>query len=225
MVIRIGDAGEALSSLHPQGVVCVFGRRYSARADHGTIAPGAAVVVAGGDNLGLVVRAAESTGPPAGLPGYGQQVYASFLDRLTGREERDEAVQTEDRAERRRRGLTWSASAGAVLGAVVLWVAWDPIDALGGPPWAVALTAVLTGVIWGAVSFLQLDWALARFDRGTGRVTAVSTAFALAGGTAGAALGIPMFGLAGGLSLALVGTAALGLALPLLLVLGDDLGQ
>src|SRR5262249_43536221 len=160
MVIRIGDAGEALSSLHPQGVVRVLGRRYSARADIGTIAPGAQVVVAGGDNLGLVVRAAESTGPPAGLPRCGPEGDSSLLDRLTRRAERGGAEQKEDRAERRRRGLTWSASAGAVLGAVVLWAAWDPIEALGGPPWAMALTAVLTGVIWGVVSFLQLDWAL-----------------------------------------------------------------
>ena len=52
----------------------------------------------------------------------------------------------------------------------------------------------------------------------------MSTGLALVGGAAGGAVGIPTFGLTGGLSLAAVGTVTFGLALPLLLVLGDDLG-
>jgi len=76
----------------------------------------------------------------------------------------------------------------------------------------------------GAGVFLQLNEGLRRFEARGGRISFVCTALALVGGAAGAAVGIPTFGLTGGLSLAVIGTLTFGLALPLLLVLGDDLG-
>ena len=88
MGIRIGDGGVALSSMHPQGMVEVNGRRHHARAEHGTIAADAPIVVVGGDNLGLIVREAASAEPPKGLPTFGEPVSSSFLEKLAAREVR-----------------------------------------------------------------------------------------------------------------------------------------
>ncbi|MBO0701161.1 MAG: hypothetical protein J2P46_22380, partial [Zavarzinella sp.] len=109
MAVRVGDRGVAESSLHPQGVIRVEGRRYPARAEHGTVSPDSPVFVVAGDHLGLVVRAAEPDTQPAGLPGFGQPVQVSFLDRLAMEGERDEARQRTDATARRRRGAVVAA--------------------------------------------------------------------------------------------------------------------
>jgi hypothetical protein len=225
VAIRIGDAGVALSSLHPQGLVQVNGRRYHARAEHGTVALDGAVLIVGGDHLGLLVCDAAAAGPPAGLKGYGERVYSSFLERLADKEVRDDGEREVLRAARRQRGLVWAATLGAVAAVAVLWLVWDYVTDESGPTWQAALTVVVAGAASGAAVFLSLHEGLARFDGGSGRVVAACTGLALIGGMGGAAMGIPAFGLAGGLSLALVATLALALAIPMFLVIGQDVGQ
>jgi hypothetical protein len=223
MAIRVGDKGVAESSLHPQGVIRLDGRRYPARAEYGTVAPDAPVFVVAGDHLGLVVRPAEADTQPAGLPGFGRPVHASFLDRLAEEEQLDEAQHRAEQTARRRRGAAIFAAVGAGLALVVLALVSKSLD-LDDAPWAAAGVAVAAGAVWGAGVFLQLTEALRRFEARGGRISMVCTALALVGGAAGAAVGIPAFGLTGGLSLAVIGTLTFGLAPPLLLVLGDDLG-
>jgi hypothetical protein len=224
MSIRIGDAGVALSSLHPQGMVQVGGRRFHARAEHGSLSPESSVVVVGGDHLGLIVREAGPDGPANGLPGYGTRVYSSFIERLADREVRDEGERERLREDRRKRGSLWFAALGAVCAAAVLFLVWDHVTEEPGPTWQMAVMVAAAGALLGAGLFLSLHQGLARFDGGTGRVIAACTSFALTGGVVGAAVGIPAFGLVGGISLALVGMAALGMALPLLLVAGENVG-
>jgi hypothetical protein len=224
MAVRVGDTGVAESSLHPQGVIRLDGRRYPARAEHGSLPLAAPVVVVAGDHLGLVVRAVEPDSPPAGLPRFGQAVQVSFLDRLAEEGERDEARAKAADSNRRWLGTVVSAAAGIVAALAVLWWVWDHVRPADDPVWQPTGIALLGGAAWGAAVFLLLNDALGRFDRGGGRITAISTGLALVGGTAGAAVGIPAFGMVGGLSLAVVGTLTFGLAFPLLLVLGDDLG-
>ncbi|HKB02509.1 MAG TPA: hypothetical protein VKD90_09830 [Gemmataceae bacterium] len=223
MAVRVGDTGVAESSLHPQGVIRLDGRRYPARAEFGTVAPTVPVVVVSGDHLGLVVRPTEPDTQPAALPGFGQPVHVSFLDRLA-EEERDEARAKAAESDRRWRGAVISAAAGIVAALAVLWWVWDHVRPADDPVWQPTGIALLGGAAWGAAVFLLLSDALGRFDRGGGCITTISTGLALVGGTAGAAVGIPAFGMVGGLSLAVVGTLTFGLAFPLLLVLGDDLG-
>lgn len=224
MALRIGDAGVALSSMHPQGMVRVDGQRYHARADHGVVAPEAAVVVVGGDHLGLIVREATMVGPPNGLPGFGDRVYSSFLERLSDREVRDSGEREVLRAERRQRGLAWFAILGALIATAILWFVWDSVTEESGPTWQAAVAVSLGGAVWGAAVFLSLHEGLARFDGGSGRVIAACSLLAMIGGAAGAAIGIPAFGLAGGLSLAVIAMVALAMALPLLLVAGENVG-
>jgi hypothetical protein len=225
MAIRIGDAGVALSSLHPQGMVQVGGRRFHARAEHGFLAPEANIVVVGGDHLGLVVREVGPDGPSNGLPGYGTRVYSSFIERLADRDVRDEGEREQMREDRRKRGTMWFGALGAVAAAAVLFLVWDHVTEEPGPTWQMAVIVAATGALLGAGLFLALHQGLARFDGGTGRVIAACALMALAGGVVGAAVGIPAFGLVGGVSLALVGMAALGMALPLLLVAGENVGS
>ena len=225
MAIRIGDAGVTLSSLHPQGMVQVDGQRYHARAEHGSLAAAAPIVVVGGDHLSLIVREAAADGSPNGLPGFGTRVYSSFIERLADREVRDEGEREQMREDRRKRGSIWFAILGAVSAAAVLWLVWDHVTEDPGPTWQAAVMVAATGALLGAGLFLALHQGLARFDGGTGRVIAACTLMALAGGVVGAAVGIPAFGLVGGISLALVGMAALGMALPLLLVAGENVGS
>lgn len=224
MAVRIGDAGVALSSLHPQGMVRVDGKRYHARAEHGTVSADGAVVVIGGDHLGLIVRDAGAIDAPRGLKGYGERVYSSFLERLADREVHDEGERELMRAERRKTGAAWFAALGAVAAASVLWIVWNHVTDEPGPTWQMAVIIAAAGAACGAGLFMGLHEGLARFDGGSGRVIAACTIFALAGGAVGAAIGIPAFGLAGGLSLAIIGMAALGMALPLLLVAGENVG-
>jgi len=225
MTIRIGDGGMAVSSLHPQGLVQIYGRRYHARAEHGAIASGANVLVVGGNHLGLVVRESAGVGLAAGLPGYGQPIHVNYLDRMAETGEHDEAAERALQKVRLRRGLAWSAAAGAAVGVCVLSIVWDSIAADSGPLVVAIGVALVAGAVWAAAAFWVLFEAMDRFDRGTGYITATCTGLAIAGGAGGAAVGIPAFGLAGGLSLALIGTVALGLALPLLLVAGNNAGQ
>jgi len=225
MAVRIGDAGVALSSLHPQGMVRVDGRRYHARAEHGTVAPDGAVLVVGGDHLGLIVCDAAAAGPPRGLKGYGDRVYSSFLERLADRDVHDEGERERMRTDRRKTGAAWFAAIGAVAAAAVLWIVWNHVTDEPGPTWQMAVIVAAAGALFGAGLFMGLHEGLARFDGGSGRVIAACTVFALVGGVVGAAIGIPAFGIAGGLSLALIGMAAFGMALPLLLVAGENVGS
>jgi hypothetical protein len=223
MAIRVGDKGVAESSLHPQGVVRLDGRRYPARAEYGTVPLDSPVFVVAGDHIGLVVRVAEPDTQPAGLPGFGKPVHASFLDRLAEVEERDDTRRRADESARRWRGAAIFAAVGAGLALLVLALVSKSLE-IDDAPWAAAGVALAAGAVWGAGVFLQLTEALRRFEARGGRISIVCTALALVGGAAGAAVGIPAFGLTGGLSLAVIGTLTFGLALPLLLVLGDDLG-
>jgi len=224
MAVRIGDAGVALSSLHPQGMVRVGGKRFHARAEYGTIAPDGAVVVIGGDHLGLIVRDAGAVEAPRGLNGFGERVYSSFLERLADREFRDEGERERMRAERRKTGAYWFAAIGAVAAAGVLWIVWNHVTDEPWPTWQMAVIVAAAGAAFGAGLFMGLHEGLARFDGGSGRVIAACTLFAVVGGVVGAVIGIPAFGIAAGLSLALIGMAALGMALPLLLVAGENVG-
>jgi hypothetical protein len=224
MAIRIGDAGIAMSSLHPQGLVQVGGQRYHARAEHGSLTAEAPIVVVGGDHMGLIVREAGPEGPANGLPGYGNRVYSSFIERLADREVRDEGDREQMREDRRKRGSLWFAALGAAAAASVLFLVWDHVTEEAGPTWQMTVIVAAAGALLGAGLFVALHQGLARFDGGTGRVIAACTLMALAGGVVGAAVGIPAFGLVGGISLALVGMAALGMALPLLLVAGENVG-
>jgi hypothetical protein len=224
MTVHVGDTGTADGSLHPQGVVRVFGKRFPARAEHGSLAAGDPVVVVGGDNNGLVVRRAEPGQPLGGLPRFGEAVHASFLDRLGDQDKRADAEQTADRTSRRSRFLRAAAGVGAAAAVAVLQGVWSSVTEADGPTWQAVVFALFGGAGWGALVFLNLAEALKRFDGGDGYITAACTALALAGGAGGAAVGIPAFGLVGGLSLAVVGTLTCGLILPLLMVVGEQVG-
>ena len=223
-MIRIGDSGVAESPMHPQGVVRLFGKRYPARAEHGSLAAGDPVVVVGGDNTGLVVRVAQPGAPPNGLLRYGEPVHASYAERISDQHAEAESEQATDRADRRKRFLRAAGVVGAALAVAVLQYVWGSVTEADGPTWQAVVFALFGGAGWGALVYWNLAEALRRFDGGDGRITAACTALALAGGAAGAVAGIPTFGLVGGLSLAAVGTLTCGLAIPLLMVVFGESG-
>jgi hypothetical protein len=223
MKIHIGDTGVTETSLHPQGAVQLYGRRWPARAEQGSVPAGTDVVVVGGDNMGLVVRVVEAARPANGLPGYGRPVRSAAVDRLaeTAGPEADEAAA---RADRRRRFLRAAAAVGAAAALAVLMRIWDHVTDANGPTWQAIVLTLAGGAGWGVLVFLNLAEVLRRFDGGAGGITAACTALAIAGGAVGAAVGIPTFGWLGGVSLALVATLTCALALPLLMVAGDNIG-
>jgi HEAT repeat protein len=95
MMVRVGDRGRTLSSLHPQGFVRISGKRRDARSERDIIEPETEVVVIGGDLQGLIVRPAASVQVVEHLPGYGQSVHSSFGE-LLARQEQLEVIQQED---------------------------------------------------------------------------------------------------------------------------------
>jgi hypothetical protein len=224
MTIRIGDTGVTECSLHPQGVVRLFGKRYPARAEQGSLAAGDPVAVVGGDNNGLVVRHAPPGHPLDGLPRFGEPVHASFVDRITAPDPHAVSEEKADRASRRGRFLRAAAAVGAGAAVAVLQWVWSSVTQADGPTWQAVVFALFGGAGWGALVFINLAEALKRFDGGDGYITATCTALALAGGAGGAAIGIPAFGIVEGLSLAVVGTLTCGLIVPLLMVLGEQVG-
>lgn len=225
MAVRIGDIGEAISSLHPQGVVHIAGRRFQARAEHSALEPGRAVVVVGGDNGGLVVRGIDPGFSPSDMPHFGDPVGSSFLERFTEKADRDESEQARIEAHRRSRGIKFSAIAGAIGATVAMFALWGRMTEEAGPTWQSVVFSTFGGAALGAGVFFNLRGVMDRFDRGSGHITELCTLLALVGGTLGAILGIPAFGLAGGISLAIVAMFACGLALPMVFVLGQDLGS
>src|SRR5687768_16746768 len=170
-MIRIGDTGVAESPMHPQGVVRLFGKRYPARAEHGSLSAGDPVVVVGGDNTGLVVRVSQPGAPPNGLVRFGEPVHASYAERISEQYADAETEQAADRAERRKRFLRASAGVGAALAVAVLQYVWGSVTEADGPTWQAVVFALFGGAGWGALVYWNLAEALRRFDGGDGRIT------------------------------------------------------
>jgi hypothetical protein len=214
MELHIGDRGEAVTPLAPQGLVQVNGRRLDARAEFGTIDAGTAVVVLRGDPAGLVVRAVTPGTELFPLPGQGERVFASFGEVREHVTRREEAAARRERALRRRVTPQYGATFGATAAIVVICFLWHEVIAQDDLPTVVALVTVAGGALWGWGVSAWADHGLQRLGDTFYHVAAGATVLALAGAAAAAILVIPRFGVIEGLVAAALATLVLGALLP-----------
>src|SRR5262249_17375108 len=235
MTIRVGDRGRTMSSLHPQGFVRIEGKRYDARSVFEPIERDTDVVVTGGDLQGLNVRKITPSLSVEKLPGFGNPVHSSFHDVIIQQEKSAVAERDAWRAQRRRwrvvrmvYGLVMGAPVGAMIAAAGLWIAWDYVSQMSETPWNIAAGVVAAGAIWAVAFFCMLDRVQQHFMDGLlpkiqprvyDRLTLLSTALGLLGGTIAAAFTIPSLGVAQGAVLALMANGVLGLIVPAILIL------
>jgi hypothetical protein len=224
MTVHVGDLGTAETPLSPQGFVQVNGERYDARAEHGAVAPAAAVVVVGGDHMGLLVRlAAGADSPPD--PDQGRPIVTSFTDRVAETDAREQSERKRRLAEHRRAGMATGAVAGALAGAMASLLLWDFIEERTGAPVAVLVAGILGGGVYGAAVFRLLDDLLSEIDESFRRATTASTCLAVFGSGGAVAVGAPGLGLGVVVAAAILSAAILAFIPPLavlLLGLGDE---
>ncbi len=229
-MIRIGDRGRTISSLHPQGFVRIDGKRYDARSAYDPLESDTEVVVIGGDLQGLKVRKVESKLVIEELPGYGKSVQSSFREVLLEQERLAAAHGEQWRAQRRRwraarrlYGLALGTPLGALFAVAGLWIAWDHVNQVSEAPWETAAWVVGIGICWSVGFFWLLDRAQQYFMEGLlpkmnprvyDHLTLLSTALGLSGATTAAVLVIPSVGLSAGLTVAMLATCVLGLIVP-----------
>jgi hypothetical protein len=214
MGLCVGDRGVAETSLYLAGTVRIGGARRHARSDRGPIEAGAAVVVAGDDPHGLVVRPAGAEGER--LPDHGRPVFASPGERAAASAEREETKERRERAAHRH-GLLIGAVVGAAAGGVALWAVQSHLPPAAGSAGAMA-AAVLAGAAWGVLVFRLVDGVLGELDRDYRHLSIPTACLGLVGTAAGVALGVPPAGLGGGLAVGVVVTVVLTVAVPGLLI-------
>jgi hypothetical protein len=234
-VVRIGDRGRTISSLHPQGSVRVNGERYDARADYSHIEADSEVVVLGGDLHGLMVRKIEPGQEIGYLPNHGKTVPASFGE-VVALQERHEKDRHEEwqarkslwRARRRTYGNRRAPLLGLLCATAGLLLSWELVTQVSEEPWQVAVVVEAIGVLWALSVFHLVDrvqqWLLASTlqrmeEKDYDRVALVSTGMGMLGATAGATLAVPNLGLGAGFGLSLLATCVLALLVPAILAL------
>ncbi len=221
IVIRIGDRGRTeAGGLHPHGFVSVNGQRHEARAEFGAAESGDEIVVVGGGNLGLLVRKV-SPGEKVSLKNQGEQVFASFLEKMVT----ETGAVEESRHEENQRRLAFAVKAGAAAGffcaALGLGFTWEYVRAECPPPWqyVTPVVVLVVGLALGVGVAFGMHGFLKEIDPDCTRLTLPSAGLALAGTTTGAVLGIHFAGFTAGLVAAIVGTFLLGLLVPGFLML------
>ena len=208
MALSVGDRGTAVTPLHPNGFVWIDGARHDARAEHGTIAADADVVVVGGDHLGLIVRKLEA-GRSLRLPDHGKPVCTSFHDRLATEDEKREAERREWLAAHRQVGTTAAVVAGVIAAATAAWASWGLLAQWAGDPWMGATVVVLAGGLFGVAAFRGLDEGFGQIDPHLRRVSPASAVLMVLSTFGGAA--------ACGAALGPIGATAVGLVVGLFL--------
>lgn len=223
MTVRIGDQGKTSTVLRPGGFVTVGEVRHPARSVSGFIDISTAVIVVGGDNLGLVVRTVDSTVAPVALPGTGEIVYSSFGSKVAVTGAADELR----RAARRRHAIRRSWLCGGLCGFVCAGVgafqmqpAWQTLSP--ERPWlfvsALIVCVSVCGLAVGRVMYAAFEQVE---NHPSLRFTYVATCLTLAGSTAVLAYVMPRRGAWVGGTTALCTTVVLGAAFPVLAMVGE----
>jgi hypothetical protein len=231
-VVRVGDRGQTLTALRPQGTVRIDGNRHHAWCPDGYIDADSEIVVVGGSLQGLLVRQVEP-GRVLRLSNKGTVVSASFGEVVRRQGEREDAERQEWEAQLpywRKRRRAYMMTRGAVLGplaaagALGRW--WENPEQAGVALWLLLVAVGAVGLLWGIGVFWCLhgqfwkylaaelyQWRGTSYDRlllGNAVVILVTAAGEVF-------LSIPTFGLWGGLAIAAMTTAILLMVLPALL--------
>jgi hypothetical protein len=194
MAVRVGDVGRARSALSPSGVIEIDGVRLDARSDGTYIEAGATVVVLRGDPTGYVVREHKSGSPP--LPNHGEpigkpdaQMRRAEAEAAANNERRESAAELRRRV---RRGATYSAVFGVVLGAASAWLGWyfdwSGVTGVTTGPVLVA-GSVLAGAVAGVVLYFVTGVFVARVLPSEDDAVFEPSYFGVALGLVGAAVG------------------------------------
>jgi hypothetical protein len=151
-MIRIGDLGETSTPLTPGGFVIVAGNRLPARCASGYLDVKQAVIVIGGDNLGLLVRGVNSETVPQDLPSRGQVVFASFGAKVKTEGEIHAAAQMEQLQAAVSQSIRLGGATGLAVGVLVVARMWlneqgalDGVNSSG----PAAMMILTVGLIWG----------------------------------------------------------------------------
>jgi hypothetical protein len=229
MVVRVGDRGQALTALRPQGAVRIDSNRHDAWCPDGFIESGSEIVVVGGSLQGLVVRKVEPGQAPR-LPDQGKVVSSSFGEVVRRQGQREDAERQEWEAQLpywRKRRRAHTIRRGAVLGPLIAAgghaPSWGGLEQEGPALWLLPLAVAAVGLLWGIGVFWCLDgqfqqhladelhrWSGKSYDR----LVLVNAILVLLIAAGGACLGIATLGLGGGLAVAAVTTVILLLVLP-----------
>lgn len=219
--VRIGDRAVALSSLHPGGAITIGGRRHSARSIGMLIEAGAELLVAGADNVGLLVVPA---GLAASIPStdLGKPVHINFVGAV-----RAEAAAAEERQRRfvhgRRRGIrnrSLAIGLGCGLVAIAVCWMWPTLSWPAEPAQASLLcAAILLGFVaagpWLAAA---LEERFGETDTNLRGLTLLTTFLMLLGVAIGGAWAIPRLGVLSGIGVAAIAAVILGSPLPAVLI-------
>ena len=226
MGLRVGDDGQAITTMTPGGYVSVGGKQYQARAQAGFIESGQRIVVLGGDNHGLIVCIAEDVKSYATLKNFGQPCYSSFGESVQARADREEAARQRWLVNRRRNLRRAGLGLGTLPACFGLAWGWpELVERLGGPGSAAASIAAMTaGALFGMAVLGSIDHYLRAFSEDLYRLSIPTTFLALLGGTAGAAWAFPAYGIVVGSLTALIIGILLLLLIPALALVAGSFG-
>lgn len=225
-MVRIGDSGETSTPLTPGGFVEIEGTRLPARCESGFIEIREAIVVIGGDNLGLIVRRVAVLDVTTPLHRHGEVVFASFGAKVkslgTAAELRErELLQRAQHHSLVLGSFTGGLAGGAIIFGLGLYPNVNPIllTPIG------SLLTVLISIAWGAFVGRVLFGMFHRMGyeqvRGIVAVSIVATVL-IAGLTFG--LVARSHALVASVCSALSATAVLGGSFSALAFLGEWLG-
>jgi hypothetical protein len=200
MSIRVGDTGSAISSLKPNGYVCIRGERFDARSEVGVISAESSVVVIGGDHMGLVVRAASADSTAIS----GEIVCTSFNERIAAEADRVAAERRHQLLIHRRTGSSICLTVGAIAGAVGASARWEWLSGNVDAPLLVAGACSAADLLVGLIAFWLLDEVLGAIDTNFRRITIFSTCLLVVAIATVMALAVPSLGIVEGTILAAI---------------------
>jgi hypothetical protein len=219
MVVRVGDRGQTLTALRPQGAVQIDGNRHGAWCPDGFIDAGSEIVVVGGSLQGLVVRKVEP-GQVLRVPDQGKVVSSSFGEVVRRQGQREDAERQEWEAQLpywRNRRRAYTLKRGALLGPLIAagglapW--WAGPEQAASALWLVFVAVGTIGPLWGIGVFGCLDRQFQKYleaelyrlhGRSYDRLVLINALLILVIAAGEVCLSLLTFGLGGGLAVAAV---------------------
>jgi hypothetical protein len=210
--LQIGDTGDTITAMTPQGKVNVGGRIYDARSDGCWIDANVRIVVVDGDHLGIVVRPIDADHMLRQVD-QGQVTSQACWQKRT-QLRADSTARRDFHWQRFWSGMRESTSLGAVYGLICVAFGFGEPE-IGGwlGPWLWAVSSCLCGAIWGGLLFLVIHTLMRNIGEFE-QLALVTLGLALLGSTGGTVAGYSVWGLIGGLVGAVLGAVCLGLLIP-----------